>query len=145
MCDVDRAPSLSSVTSLPDEQQMARNGHTVKTPSASRQVFFPQLLVGARKQWLSDALSDAVSRIDPNQLKRELGAYIPADVQRIVAAAGIRDEQVFPVPVVLEAKPTLIGYCRLLLGVPQKWFYAGAALRNKYFKGYRNRLKQDFM
>jgi hypothetical protein len=104
---------------------MARANQTLKTPSASRQVFFHQLLVGARKQWLTDALSDAVGRIDPNQLKRELSAYIPADVQQILATAGVRDEQVFPVPVVLEAKPTLIGYYRLLLGVPQKWFYAG--------------------
>lgn len=104
---------------------MARAAHTIKTPSASRQVFFHQLLVAARKQWLLDALSDAVSRIDPNQLKRQLTRYIPADVQRLLAAAGIRDEQVFPVPIVLEAKPTLIGYYRLLLGVPQKWFYAG--------------------
>jgi hypothetical protein len=104
---------------------VTRAAQTIKTPSASRQVFFHQLLVGARKQWLLDGLSDAVSRIDPNQLKRELAAYIPVDVQRIVAAAGVRDEQVFPVPVVLEAKPTLIGYYRLLLGVPQKWFYAG--------------------
>jgi len=104
---------------------MARTTHALKIPSASRQVFFHQLLVAARKQWLSDALSDAVSRINPNQLKRELAAYIPEDMQRILAAAAIRDEQVFPVPIVLETKPTLIGYYRLLLGVPQKWFYAG--------------------
>lgn len=104
---------------------MARAAHTIKTPSASRQVFFHQLLVAARKQWLLDALSDAVSRIDPNELKRELAEYMPVDVQQTLAAVGIRDEQVFPVPIVLESKPTLIGYYRLLLGVPQKWFYAG--------------------
>lgn len=104
---------------------MARAAQTIKTPSASRQVFFHQLLVAARKQWLLDALSDAVSGIDPNELKRQLAEYIPVDVQQTLAAAGIRDEQVFPVPIVLESKPTLIGYYRLLLGVPQKWFYAG--------------------
>ena len=114
-----------AVTCLPGRAQMARTTHALKIPSASRQVFFHQLLVAARKQWLSDALSDAVSRINPNQLKRELAAYIPEDMQRILAAAAIRDEQVFPVPIVLETKPTLIGYYRLLLGVPQKWFYAG--------------------
>ena len=103
---------------------MARATHAIKPPSASRQVFFHQLLVAARKQWLSDALGDAVSGINPNELKRQLAKYIPTDIQQILAAAGIRDEQVFPVPIVLEAKPTLIGYYRLLLGVPQKWFYA---------------------
>lgn len=103
---------------------MARATHSIKPPSASRQVFFHQLLAAARKQWLSDALSDAVSGINPNELKRQLAKYIPTDVQQILATAGIRDEQVFPVPIVLEAKPTLIGYYRLLLGVPQKGFYA---------------------
>jgi hypothetical protein len=39
--------------------------------------------------------------------------------------AGIRDEHVFPVPAVLEAKPSLVGYYRLLLGAPQKSFYSG--------------------
>ena len=48
-----------------------------------------------------------------------------ADVQRLLATSGIRDEHVFPVPAVLEAKPTLVGYYRLLLGVPQKGFYKG--------------------
>ena len=41
----------------------------------------------------------------------------------MLAVAGIRDEQVFPVPAVLEARPTLVGYYRLLLGVSQKRFY----------------------
>lgn len=48
---------------------------------------------------------------------------MPADVQRLLAAAGIRDEHLFPTPLLLEAKPTLIGYYRLLLGLPQKTFY----------------------
>ena len=49
--------------------------------------------------------------------------YVPADAQRILAAGGIRDEHVFPTPALLEAEPTLIGYYRLLLGVPRKGFY----------------------
>ena len=69
------------------------------------------------------ALSEALARIDPFVLKRELSSYIPADVQRILASAGIRDEHVFPTPIILEMKPTLLGYYRLLLGVPQKSFY----------------------
>ena len=42
----------------------------------------------------------------------------------MLAAAGIRDEHVFPTPAILEMKPTLLGYYRLLLGVPQKTFYS---------------------
>ncbi|MGQ0637104.1 MAG: XcyI family restriction endonuclease [Planctomycetaceae bacterium] len=83
------------------------------------------MLVAARKTWLIDALSETLSRIDPAQLKEQLVEYVPADVQRILASAGIRDEHVFPTPILLEAAPTLVGYYRLLLGVPQKGFYGG--------------------
>lgn len=58
-------------------------------------------------------------------MREQLSTYVPIDVQQILAVAGVRDEHVFPVPVVLEAKPTLIGYYRLLLGIPQKSFYKG--------------------
>ena len=94
-------------------------------PSASRQIRFHQLLVAARKSWLMDALTDALSRADPKTVKDQISTFVPPDVQRALAAAGIRDEHVFPVPAVLEAKPTLIGYYRLLLGIPQKSFYIG--------------------
>src|SRR5262249_30181367 len=70
-----------------------------------------------------DALGEALACIEPTKLKRELSTFIPADVQRILAAAGIRDEHVFPTPAILAIKPTLLGYYRLLLGVPQKTFY----------------------
>jgi len=70
-----------------------------------------------------DALGEALADIEPNLLKRELSIFIPTDAQRTLAAAGIRDEHVFPTPAILERKPTLLGYYRLLLGVPQKTFY----------------------
>ncbi|MGH7828273.1 MAG: XcyI family restriction endonuclease [Candidatus Binatia bacterium] len=96
---------------------------TIKIPAASRQVAFHQLLVAARKTWLMDALAEALAGIEPATLKGELSVFIPGDVQRVLAAAGIRDEHVFPTPAILETKPTLLGYYRLLLGVPQKTFY----------------------
>lgn len=97
---------------------------TIKAPDASRQVRFHQLLVAARKTWLADALGEALRRVDPKILKAQLGKYAPADAQKILAAAGVRDEYVFPTPVVLERVPNLVGYYRLLLGLPQKRFYA---------------------
>ena len=72
-----------------------------------------------------DALTEALNTADPNLVKSQLSTYVPADAQKALAAAGIRDEHMFPVPTVLEAKPTLIGYYRLLLGIPQKSFYKG--------------------
>jgi hypothetical protein len=88
-------------------------------------VAFHQLLVAARKSWLMDALREALSEADPNVVKQQLSTYVPDDVQKILAVAGVRDEHVFPVPAVLEIKPTLVGYYRLLLGIPQKSFYGG--------------------
>ncbi|MGD0619106.1 MAG: XcyI family restriction endonuclease [Bryobacteraceae bacterium] len=89
----------------------------------SRQVIFHQMLVAARKSVLMDALSEALGELDPTATKNQILDYVPADAQKILAAAGIRDEHVFPVPVVLEKKPALVGYYRLLLGVSQKRFY----------------------
>jgi hypothetical protein len=98
---------------------------SIRPLSPSRQVAFHQLLVAARKSWLMDALKEALKAAPANTVKEQLAVYVPEDVQQILAAAGVRDEHVFPVPVVLEAKPTLIGYYRLLLGIPQKSFYKG--------------------
>lgn len=89
----------------------------------SRQVVFHQMLLAARKSVLMDGLSEILGQLDPNVAKTQILAYVPADAQKILASAGIRDEHVFPVPAVLEKKPTLIGYYRLLLGVSQKRFY----------------------
>lgn len=103
-------------------------------PSSARQVRFYQLLVAARKQWFMDALSEALGRLDQGIVKEQVRMYVPADVQRILPAAGLRDEYVFPVPAVVEAKPSLVGYYRLLLGAPQKSFYKGSTGMGR-FKG----------
>jgi XcyI-like restriction endonuclease len=99
----------------------------ISPPSPSRQLAFHELLVGARKTTLRDALREAVAAIDPNLLQEELSRYAPAKGRKILASAGIRDEEVFPTPVVLREAPTLVGYYRLLLGAPQKQFYTGAS------------------
>ena len=91
--------------------------------SPSRQVIFHQMLVAARKSALMDALSEALAGINPTTVKEQISAYVPPDAQQILAASGVRDEHVFPVPAILESKPTLVGYYRLLLGISQKRFY----------------------
>lgn len=96
-----------------------------RPPSASRQVGFHQLLVAARKKYLVDALSEALSGIDQAEIKEQIAHHVPTDVQKLLASSGIRDEYVFPVPSVIKAKPALVGYYRLLLGAPQKTFYKG--------------------
>ena len=97
--------------------------------SPARQVIFHQMLVAARRTVLMDALSEALSGVDPAVTKEQIVKYVPSDVQRILAASGIRDEHVFPVPAILELKPTLVGYYRLLLVISQKRFYrAGSGM-----------------
>lgn len=91
-----------------------------------------------RKSRLIDALREALKEVSPNLVKEQVSRYVPPDVQQILAAAGIRDEHVFPVPAVLETKPTLIGYYRLLLGIPQKSFY-GSGTRMGQFKSMETR------
>lgn len=88
-----------------------------------RQVGFHQLLIAARKKHFIDGLSIALGDIDPILIKEQLSRLVPADAQQILAKAGLRDEHVFPIPAILEAKPSLVGYYRLLLGASQKAFY----------------------
>jgi hypothetical protein len=95
-------------------------------PKPTRQVGFYQLLVAARKQWLIDALSDALKQVEQKVVKAQVAEYVPGDAQKLLAVAGLRDEHVFPVPAVLEVKPSLVGYYRLLLGASQKSFYKGS-------------------
>jgi hypothetical protein len=121
---------------------MARSdapNRSLKAPSPSRQLAFHQLLVAARKLWLADALAEALGVVDPAAVKREVLTYAATDALKLLAAAGIRDELIFPTPIVLAAKPTLVGYYRLLLGASQKSFYAGAtgmtALKSMELKG----------
>jgi hypothetical protein len=89
-------------------------------------VAFYQLLVAARKQWFTDALSDALKELDQNAIKEQVSTFVTADAQQRLASAGLRDEYVFPLPLVLEAKPSLVGYYRMLLGAPQKSYYKGS-------------------
>lgn len=95
----------------------------IPVPDHTRQLAFQELLAAARKSWLSDALIEAISEVDPSMLQIQIPEYVPADVHAILARSGIPDEHVIAVPVLLENKPSLVAYYRLLLGLPQKTFY----------------------
>jgi len=76
---------------------------------------------------LKDALRSTVAALPQAGVKAELGEFVPPEAQKLLAAAGIRDEEVFPIPSVLRERPTLVGYYRLLLGVSQKQFYGSGS------------------
>jgi hypothetical protein len=94
-----------------------------KPPYPSKQIAFHQLLVAARATILHGALADALENADPDIVGRQISRLSPAAARKVLARAGIRDEHVFATPAVLEARPTTLGYYRLLLGVSKKAFY----------------------
>jgi hypothetical protein len=59
-------------------------------------------------------------------LDQELASIVPAEAHAALAAKHVRAETLFPVPLVLRAQPSLIGYYRLLYGYSQKQFYTSA-------------------
>jgi hypothetical protein len=105
---------------------------SIKCPATSRQVAFHQLLVSARRTWLAAALTEALADAEPALLKAQILECGPSAALKILAAAGIRDEMVFPTPLILERKPTLLGYYRLLAGIPQKSFYASGTGMSRF-------------
>jgi len=87
------------------------------------QVAFYYILESVRGEFLAEALRDAVGGLAIAEVDRQLGRLVPGPSLARVAAFGLRGETVFPVPVVLEANPSLLGYYRLLYGLSQKEFY----------------------
>ncbi len=102
-----------------------RKRGAVQLPSPDLQVDFSAFLAAARKAYLLDALSATVKMLDIPALDRQLAVHVPAPLLQAVAAAGLRGELVFPVPLVLTKNPRLLSYYRLLLGHSQKAFYQG--------------------
>ncbi|MGI8550594.1 MAG: XcyI family restriction endonuclease, partial [Dehalococcoidia bacterium] len=80
----------------------------------------------------------ALGQTEPNVVKEQLSTSAPSDAQQILAASGVRDEYVFPTPIILDTTPTLVGYHRLLLGLPQKTFY-GSGIGMGTFKSMETR------
>jgi XcyI restriction endonuclease len=101
------------------------NGNRFRPPDPNRQLDSHQLLLGFRQTILLGAVEEAVRQVDRNQLAAELSQYAPAVALARLDASGIRPEHVFPTPALLTVSPALLGYYRLLLGSPQKSFYAG--------------------
>jgi hypothetical protein len=102
------------------------------TFSVSRQLGFHRLLVAARKEWLIDGLKDALAKVDPIKHREEITRYTPPAVLAALAQAGVREDHIFPTPSLLQVAPSLVGYYRLLLGIPQKSFYASGTGMARY-------------
>jgi hypothetical protein len=98
----------------------------IKVPAPDAQIDFAAALAEIRRLYLQDALSETVRSLTVPDIDRELAAHVPAHSLTTLATHGLRGEMVFPVPLLLNANPRLLGYYRLLYGYSQKEFYTTA-------------------
>ena len=96
---------------------------TIERFEPQTQIAFAQRLLEIDVLHLGPALGTAVDALDIAELDVELAGFVPHEWLGRVAAAGLRGERLFPVPLVLHQNPRLITYYRLLLGISQKSFY----------------------
>ena len=94
-----------------------------KIPPPELQIDFFSRLEEIRKSYLLEALQATVQSLDIAQLDRQIADYVPTRYQRALAGRSLRAELFFPVPLLLESNPRLLGYYRLLYGFSQKQFY----------------------
>lgn len=94
-----------------------------KIPDPELQIDFSVALAEIRSLYLQDALSETVKAIDIAELDKQLGAMVPKPSLSALAGRGLRGELLFPVPLLLQTNPRLLGYYRLLYGFSQKEFY----------------------
>lgn len=79
-------------------------------------------LIAARQLQLHPALAATVKAVGVVAIDQELHNLVPTDALNRVAERGLRGELVFPVPVLIQRRPALIGYYRMLLGLSKKEF-----------------------
>jgi XcyI restriction endonuclease len=97
-----------------------------KIPPPDLQIDFSLALAKIRSLYLQDALSKVVKVLDITEIDHQLAAHVPKQSLTSLASNGLRGELVFPVPLILETNPRLLGYYRLLYGFSQKEFYTAA-------------------
>lgn len=101
-----------------------RSAGSLPVLEPSLQISFFHRLKGIRARYLHEALKATVEGLELSVLNAQLEAYVDGKRLNRVAAEGVRGEVFFPVPLVLQANPSLLGYYRLLFGHSQKEFYA---------------------
>jgi hypothetical protein len=98
----------------------------IHIPAPELQIGFAKILRKIRETYLREALNKTIDTINLSKLDKELSLFVPAEYLKLLAKHGLRGEIIYPVPYLLEANPSLLGYYRLLLGFSQKEFYSSA-------------------
>ena len=92
-------------------------------PEPKLQTDFAFALKRFRATYLQNALFETVRNMKIADIDKQLASYVPDKDLALMAQYGLRGELLFPVPIILEQNPHLLGYYRLLMGYSQKEFY----------------------
>ncbi|CAN5538115.1 hypothetical protein BH10PSE16_BH10PSE16_29970 [soil metagenome] len=95
--------------------------------SPKLQITFAHRLVTLQQTHLQPALLETLGSLDIVELDAEIARLVPAQGLKLLAAAGLRAEMLFVLPLVLTARPALLTYYRTLLGYSQKEFYGSGS------------------
>jgi len=101
----------------------ARRSREIKSLKPDLQIAFYERLKTIRGLYLDEALQHAIEVIDMRTLDEELLSVVGAEHLKKIAKYRLRGEVFFSVPCLLRARPSLLGYYRLLYGLSQKEFY----------------------
>ena len=105
---------------------------TFHIPNTDRQIYIEEFLRRARANCLHEAVAKTVRAVPPSDLRSQFVSYVPPEGLALLHGTRIRDEEVYVVPCILEARPGLIAFYRLLLGISQKQFYASRTGLSKF-------------
>ena len=97
--------------------------HVIKFPAPTLQIDFANKLKDIRSRYLQDALFETMGNLKITEIDRKLAEFVPEEDLSVLAQNGLRAELLFPIPMIFERNPFLIGYYRLLMGYSQKEFY----------------------
>lgn len=87
------------------------------------QVGFHFRLQNIKDLYFHEALRRTIKKLKIKDIDAELRKFVPDESLNKLALSSLRGEAVFPIPLLLNANPYLVGYYRLLFGFSQKEFY----------------------
>ena len=95
----------------------------IKIPPPELQIDFSYLLSQIRNEYLQEALSETVEKMNIPKIDKELADFVLTTDLALLASRGLRGELIYALPCILLVNPRLLGYYRLLLGFSKKIFY----------------------
>jgi hypothetical protein len=100
----------------------ANNQYPILT--ADLQVGFYYKLKSIKDIYFREALIKGIKKNKIADIDKELQLYVSDSALKKLATFSLRGETVFPLPILLQEDPFLLGYYRLLYGISQKEFYS---------------------